>query len=450
MGASLGLGGKGRYDKASIGFVNHEIEYLTAGKRTLCEGQHLAGAGVHTLVARRTPSPVSMRIMTSRNLSLEKSAKKSHDSREFSPELAFRLTKPRPIAHKIPPPPFTKEAPPKPTADTASACPLQACTPTLSATPQAPVASPLARTGFALCVGRESPPFFDTSLGAHMGNVARRVQTSTSPAKCEGGAADEEDPGKGPPRVRDCDYKEQLLNINSVADYYNVVKLWEVASRKEGAEKGETMKAATAHPVREADALARAAAFAKVGWRDTAAGDKDERMRRRKAKGYDFSVTTGRSSPLYYFSDQERNDLNYSNEAGAAAAHPKEPLGTQSGREPPACASHPLDMHKIMKQYKAKQTKHDPHRKSITFHTAANPLTWTSPEYWDRSPQKGGPISPCDDFMLNPTTLTTNTMAMTKGPAPMGMYQGRDAFQVLGTTEKRNKIRNKLAMLEAS
>ena len=460
----------GRYAGAPVGFVNGEVEYLVRGKVTICEGQHTAGLLGSTVGKRRSPSPVQMVRMTARPASpgsqTQYETDCSHDTKDFDPLVGYKHLKPRPVAHRFPQAALVptrasgKEPPQTPTspeADHDRGSFGDARSPPTRLPPPLPrAASPFAKT-----IGRDSPVFFGTGQLKERGTGSAVQKAATEKEKRDEVVLPADTP----------EYKEQLRNISSISDYYEVVRLWDVAEQKlmraNHEREADSKSAQERRGLGDADAL-RAAAFMKVGWSNTPAGDKGGRLRRRKSKGHDFTSTPGRSSPMFFFTENEANDLMYSRHRVLATPPPvkaKQALGAHTGRPGTGPGGRTLNLEKIVKRHKQLKQRGDSGGGVgagggsvsggggggggggglIAGHSAANRLNWTNPEYWEKNPSKGGPITFQDDFSLNPSALTTNIRSYSCGPPPLGVHRGRESLD-LGTQDQRNRLKHKVCL----
>ena len=444
--------GVDRYGGFTRGFVNGEMNFLT-GKQKLFEGQQSAGISMQTSIhLKRSVSPVNMKVI-SPAARLTTVTEAAAPTAEYHLEKSFIATKPTSISYSIPQSP--RESKTKCISSNTNR--LQEVTDHQSSywttTSMSQKSSP-----FSLAIGRCAPQFFQIPIAGK--DSLRPKQFSAKEDDVDYKPIQTE---KEREPTTSGIYWNSLRDVNSVADYYDVAKMWEKEEpkettdtpagrvRKQGlsltvspstaklngggssgeADDGSGCVASMSNIQTEVEA--RAAAFAKLGWRDTAAGDKEERLRRRRIRGHDFAISSGRSSPLFFSNVPNQTDLQYNscshhpfiNLGSHGKAQCCQPLGRVTGRQKPInnCG---LDVNRLLSKYKNKYR--------------------TLPECnFDLTVNKE------DDIVMNPSSLTINInksiseVSWAAGPSMnIGMHTGRHV-ETLGTLQQRTKMKKTVA-----
>eukprot|EP01063_Lacrimia_lanifica_P018243 TRINITY_DN25185_c0_g1_i1.p1 TRINITY_DN25185_c0_g1~~TRINITY_DN25185_c0_g1_i1.p1 ORF type:complete len:600 (+),score=193.03 TRINITY_DN25185_c0_g1_i1:85-1800(+) len=509
MNLSMGNTGSGdRYTTAATalgGYPAGTLDYLFKGKANIEEGQHYLAAGVRS--DRRSPSPVNIRLQTVRDHALPRPAggiNNSCDSPDFTPETAYRFTKPRFITYTI--------------DKTGRGAPSVGQTQKLAASPsprsadgQHPADTPKEGDGSGdyksgtpsptpKKVKRRAKPPRDIETTDATGTA---TQSPDQPGK-EGGAAapannDAEENDQCPIANRR-DYESMLKNVNSIQDYYAIVKLWDI--KREQQKRLERQLAGKLTPEEHAKANMtseertttqayrsgtgenpRMQDFSTSRWKG-ADGDDTRHRLHKKAAGHDFSVSAGRRSPLFWLTLNDKyrtcpwkhlDDTAGGERSEAASTQPPRPATTsptRSGTTYSRLSSAPSGPSAVMRGGGAKVSSRDAKqpmgrqsRRSMFSPSkkidmaqilksqkskknvrpripivSTEPLDWTHPEYWNSpaAAEAGGPISVLDDFHLNPVLLSRNVTSRIP-PPPLAVMSGRDS-RLLGSGKERRKL----------
>eukprot|EP01062_Namystynia_karyoxenos_P021403 TRINITY_DN18140_c0_g1_i2.p1 TRINITY_DN18140_c0_g1~~TRINITY_DN18140_c0_g1_i2.p1 ORF type:complete len:373 (+),score=62.12 TRINITY_DN18140_c0_g1_i2:1004-2122(+) len=243
----------------------------------------------------------------------------------------------------------------------------------------------------------------------------------------------------------------------------------EEAARAQAAAKGKSASAQNTQKGQLSDQEARERALCRLGLLGSAGADSEERQRRRRLKGHDFSSSRGRDSPVFFTNYPEPHDLIYevpqwppqsappaaareqrrlppppppvfgSDDASSPAASPsaaasglfspRSPthsvldhqcaMGRTSGRvssaHPQRAAPDPLRV--LMHQQERKQQllarsmARSKERGRRGRRLGPDPPTWEDLEYWIEHPDKGGLITWKDDCILSPQLQSHNVMS---------------------------------------
>ncbi|KAJ9455397.1 hypothetical protein DIPPA_08196 [Diplonema papillatum] len=498
----------GRYGRRWPGFVNGEIDYLLGRDLNPTAAHHSMGLlPKQAYVSKpRSPSPVNMKLMQCRT-PLEPRPDKRVDV--LCP--LHHLTEPRAVTYSFSPVGLAPK--PDDTRDTSSApLPLQpgVAGPNSSTPPPAgprglkpndspkksPDLTPIASMNqalktvppgipFSLSTGRDAAPYFQTRPATQAPRKAaarcdfqRKPASRAVDAKPQPGEAldlpDFGPPGRSAGQLQD--YANQLKGIGTIADYYNVVRQWDGGAGRpdDGSARGKKQEPGQGKG-HYYGGDSRTAALEKLGWRDTAAGDKEERLRRQKLKGFDFSLATDRTKPGFF--------------TAAAAPAPAGPLalpptkgaaaGYAAGASPPAGGHRPRSPVKSSSvDPLVTRSEAPPGQRSVKKQPGllVEPLgrqagrvdvvkdtrldvvhILTNYQKAVRQRGRGAPaaaagqadepreeVSMRDEFSLNPSTLTINVFSCERAPAvDLGVLTGRGSIR-LGTSEQRRKLRKQI------